>query len=336
MTTRAAARARQLSQANPPSQEDSSVVQDEKENVKMNGSAGKARVTRKSSKTYCICKKPDDGSPMIRCASCKDWFHFRCVELSEKDAEEIQLYICPSCHQKTGARTIKEWEGPDAVKEALDNDVPAKKASSSPGSKRKTSRKRAEVKEEAESDTISEGSDEYDPQADAGPKRRPRRHTYDSADDSGSEGSQRSKSPKRLRRGSVPPKEATPRTQSSPSPSVQSKRKKSMSTQPQPAAKRPRSESTAGDDAVRKYCLGKLQELFCQIFTRYPFLNPPAEGEEPGELHPDKKPEELAPEEKEQLEARAKQFGADLEQCIYELYSELDKQGKHVAAGKYK
>ncbi|OSD02932.1 hypothetical protein PYCCODRAFT_1434818 [Trametes coccinea BRFM310] len=273
---------------------------------------------------------------MIRCASCKDWFHFRCVELSEKDAEEIQLYICPPCHQKTGARTIKEWEGPDAVKEVLDDDVPVKKPSSSPGGKRKSSKKQAEVKTEAESDTSSDGSDEYDPRADTAPKGRSRRRTYDSADESGSEGSQRSKSPKRLRRGSMPPKEAATRKQSSPSPSVQSKRKKSMSTQPQPPAKRPRSESTAGDDAVRKYCLGKLQELFCQIFTRYPFLNPPAEGEELGELHPDKKPEELTPEEKEQLEARAKQFGADLEQCIYELYSELDKQGKHVAAGKYK
>ncbi|KAI0629132.1 hypothetical protein C8Q77DRAFT_307544 [Trametes polyzona] len=109
-----------------------------------------------------------------------------------------------------------------------------------------------------------------------------------------------------------------------------------MSSQPQPPAKRPRSESTSGEDAVRKYCLGKLQELFCQIFTRYPFLSSDETGEDSGDLKPAKKTEELTPEEKEQLETRAKHFGADLEQCIYELYSEPDKQGKHVAAGKYK
>lgn len=51
---------------------------------------------------------------------------------------------------------------------------------------------------------------------------------------------------------------------------------------------------------------------------------------------PDKKPEELTPEEKEQLEMKARQAGADLEQSIYDLYSEPDKQGKQVAAGKYK
>ena len=51
---------------------------DEKENVKMNGSSGKAKVARKGSKTYCLCKKPDDGSPMIHCSQCKDWYVSTC------------------------------------------------------------------------------------------------------------------------------------------------------------------------------------------------------------------------------------------------------------------
>ncbi|KAI0334554.1 hypothetical protein GY45DRAFT_1269691 [Cubamyces sp. BRFM 1775] len=296
----------------------------------------RSRVTRKNSKTYCMCKKPNDGSPMIHCASCKDWFHFRCVELSEKDAEEIQLYICPSCHQKTGARTIKEWEGPEAINEFHDDDTGSKKPSS-PSSKRKSTKKRAEVKtEEPESDPSSEGSDEYDPAAETGPKRRTRRQAYNSDNDSVSQTSPRETSPKRLRRGSVPPKEPTPAKQASPAPSTQPKRKQSTSAQPQPPSKRPRSESTAGEDAVRKYCLGKLQELFCQIFTRYPFLQSQSNGESGGVLQPDKKTEDLTVEEKESLESRAKQFGTDLEQCMFELYSEPDKQGKHVAVGKYK
>ncbi len=95
---------------------------------------------------------------------------------------------------------------------------------------------------------------------------------------------------------------------------------------------------------ARKYCLTKLQELFCQVFTRYPFLRETgsdnavgqAEGTSSELLQPDKKTEELSTEEKEQLEAKAKKFGFDLEQCMYELYSEPDKQGRHVVGGKYK
>ena len=89
--------------------QESAPTADEKEHMKMNGSQSKARVTRKSTKTYCLCKKPDDGSPMIHCSACKEWcvvvtlpstllvyssffarYHFRCVELSERDAEEIR------------------------------------------------------------------------------------------------------------------------------------------------------------------------------------------------------------------------------------------------------
>ncbi|KAI0766609.1 hypothetical protein BD413DRAFT_147774 [Trametes elegans] len=76
MSTRSAARPRQPSRPTehqPHAQDQGSAAHDEKENGKVNGSSGRSRVTRKSSKTYCVCKKPDDGSPMIHCAGCKDW-----------------------------------------------------------------------------------------------------------------------------------------------------------------------------------------------------------------------------------------------------------------------
>ncbi|TBU36508.1 hypothetical protein BD309DRAFT_1013470 [Dichomitus squalens] len=98
-------RTRQATRTGPQTQ-DTAVISDNKENFRMNGSLGKVRATKRGAKIYCLCKKPDDGSPMIHCSSCKDWYHFRCVELSETDAEEIQHYVCPSCHEKTGARTI--------------------------------------------------------------------------------------------------------------------------------------------------------------------------------------------------------------------------------------
>ncbi|TBU36507.1 transcription factor S-II, central domain-containing protein, partial [Dichomitus squalens] len=214
----------------------------------------------------------------------------------------------------------------------------------------------AKAAEEPESDASSEGSEEYNPQADNASKvrlehsrhpakahqgllqRRARRSSYHSDGGSDSDGSHRAGSSKRIRRASSTPKEPA-RKQSSPTPNHLAKRKKSTSAQPAPPpAKRPRSESTAGEDAARKYCLTKLQELFRQIFTRYPFLAQRDEGDDTAgrSEQPDKKPEELTSEEKEQLEAKANQFGVELENCMYELYSEPDKSGKQVVGGKYK
>ncbi len=48
-------------------------------------------------KLYCICKQPDDGQFMIQCDSCLDWFHGHCVNISEIEAELIDIYTCPPC-----------------------------------------------------------------------------------------------------------------------------------------------------------------------------------------------------------------------------------------------
>jgi hypothetical protein len=44
---------------------------------------------------FCICRKPDDHKWMIGCdGGCDDWFHGRCVNMKEEDAELIDQYIC--------------------------------------------------------------------------------------------------------------------------------------------------------------------------------------------------------------------------------------------------
>lgn len=87
-------------------------------------------------------------------------------------------------------------------------------------------------------------------------------------------------------------------------------------------------------DAARKYCLTKLQELFRDIFLRYPVLHDQPATDEGV---PEKKPEDLSGEEKELLEAKAARFATELEECMYELYAEPDaKTGKHGVAAKYK
>lgn len=47
---------------------------------------------------YCWCREEDDGSPMIGCDDCGEWFHNRCVGISKKHPLlENSAYRCISC-----------------------------------------------------------------------------------------------------------------------------------------------------------------------------------------------------------------------------------------------
>ncbi len=47
------------------------------------------------SQLFCICRKPDDHTWMIGCdGSCEDWFHGRCVKMTEEDGKIIDKWIC--------------------------------------------------------------------------------------------------------------------------------------------------------------------------------------------------------------------------------------------------
>ena len=46
---------------------------------------------------YCVCRKPNDGSPMIGCSRCDEWYHFRCIGLNKKRAADIEEYECDRC-----------------------------------------------------------------------------------------------------------------------------------------------------------------------------------------------------------------------------------------------
>ncbi|XP_003473463.2 transcription initiation factor TFIID subunit 3 [Cavia porcellus] len=45
------------------------------------------------------CNKPDDGSPMIGCDDCDDWYHWPCVGVMAAPPEEMQ-WFCPKCASK--------------------------------------------------------------------------------------------------------------------------------------------------------------------------------------------------------------------------------------------
>jgi len=105
-------------------------------------------------------------------------------------------------------------------------------------------------------------------------------------------------------------------------------KRKSQSIHP-PPSKRKKSEpsGSAEDDPARKYCLGKYQEMMTAIFLKYPH---DASGQEIEDKV------DISAEEKTRLQEEAKKFAADLEQCVYEIYAERDKDGNLTASGKYK
>jgi hypothetical protein len=54
--------------------------------------------------TFCVCQRPYDmrtSAAMVCCEECIEWFHFGCVNLSNKAAGEIDHYVCKSCSQLT-------------------------------------------------------------------------------------------------------------------------------------------------------------------------------------------------------------------------------------------
>ncbi|KAK0188946.1 hypothetical protein F5146DRAFT_688014 [Armillaria mellea] len=276
----------------------------EKENEK---SGTKLKSTRtkatKSKKVYCICRKGDDGTPMIQCAECTDWYHFSCVNLTENTAEDIAAYICPGCTEKTGRRTAMTWEGPNALEEVASL-VPAKAATRRKGPQ-------SDAEEPSESENVPSSEDEYvaeNVQPRVGAKRPTRRLSYSSESESDS-----SKKPARNRRSS----------HRSPGPSNTLKRKAQAVPHPPPASKKTKTSPESTEDPTRKYCLGKLEDLFRGIFLKYAHVHTKDDGE--GSDGTEKKAEELTEEEKEAVLGAARQFANDLEHCVYEIYCDPDK-----------
>lgn len=170
------------------------------------------------------------------------------------------------------------------------------------------------------------------------------------SDDEEDDGQPRAKR-SRLSRGSRPTKS---RSTESPGPgqsfSLKLKRKQSVA-EGNPPAKKSKTSGGPNDDPTRKYCLGKLQEIFSNIFLTFPYL-PPDDSvkiEDDGAHGPDpnvmqsasdrgftKTTAELTDEEKAQLEEKAGAYATQVEAAVFEAHAEPDRAGIPSAAGKYK
>ena len=142
--------------------------------------------------------------------------------------------------------------------------------------------------------------------------------------DSGSSGSETRPSRKRrFKKGSNSPAPTRP---------LDRKRKASHSEGPVPHKRGKASAEGSHDDPTRKYCLGKLEELFHGIFFRYPRVKAPDSEELLS-----KSVDEMTDEEKEALTLESKQYADDLEKAIFETYADHDKgNGTSSAGANYK
>lgn len=80
-----------------PARSSSPVVPDEDEDM----SGDEDVDASEDDQLYCICRKPDDHKYMIGCdGGCDNWFHGKCVNITEEDGKLIDKYICPNCMAK--------------------------------------------------------------------------------------------------------------------------------------------------------------------------------------------------------------------------------------------
>ena len=140
-------------------------------------------------------------------------------------------------------------------------------------------------------------------------------------------------------------------------------KRRGSSVQQTNVPKRAKTAEGSQDDAIRKYCLSKLEEFIRPMFEEYrikeePVIdtnttedmevekdqeNPPPANEEPNAegaqnaTDPNQTNQRNDDEEaNNELEQRVKGFVFELEKCMMTTYAEADKTGKLSAGAKYK
>ncbi|KAJ2918693.1 hypothetical protein MD484_g1784, partial [Candolleomyces efflorescens] len=283
--------------------------------TKVSSKRGKGKVVAPTNDINCTCSRGDDGSPMVHCAECKIWYHFVCVDLSERQAEDLM-----------------SLEGLDA----FENDSTAPAAPKPPAKSRKKTPAQPKPIESEESGEGSEdeyvGEEDEKPPQDRGKSSKKRRAVASSGSESdASTGTVRRKRTRRLTKLSTSP---------APNAARNDVKRKASTSEARTPAKRKRADTlTAADDPTRRYCLGKLEEMFRDIFFRHPHVrNVTGNGEGddlPAQLVP-KALDEMAESEKEALLEESKKFAAELEQCMFDGYAEHDKAGNLAPGASYK
>jgi hypothetical protein len=85
--------------------------------------------TAGDSSLYCICHRPyDEREFMIGCDECGNWFHGKCVNLTQTDAALMDKYYCGDCSKKRNRQLKAAAERAAGGVSAVASSVPASPA----------------------------------------------------------------------------------------------------------------------------------------------------------------------------------------------------------------
>lgn len=73
-----------------------------------------------SEELYCICRKPDNGTLMISCDGCEEWFHTRCMKIESLHLGLLDKFYCKFCQWKGKGTTrwLRKCRSPSCSKAA--------------------------------------------------------------------------------------------------------------------------------------------------------------------------------------------------------------------------
>ncbi|KAG6844769.1 hypothetical protein H0H87_003887 [Tephrocybe sp. NHM501043] len=233
----------------------------------------------------------------------------------------ISIFALHALQQLVAELLVMTWEGDDALETLADAEsaFPAKTPA-------KKIRRDSPVESPAsESEGGASSEDEYVAEEVTTAKGKGvgkiRRLSYSSESDSG------------VSDDAKPRRHRTKKATASPPPNIL-KRKHTRATQTPPPKRKKSDAVVPTDDPVRKYCLTKLEELFRDVFLRYPHVRVQTQTKRTELVH--KPLDELTEDEKNALLDESRRFADELERCVFDVSSEQDKSGLHSAGASYK
>ena len=70
------------------------------------GGGGGGGGAKHDEERYCVCNRPYNAKLFyIACDLCENWYHGKCVGITEEQGDYVTEYVCAECHVATGAQT---------------------------------------------------------------------------------------------------------------------------------------------------------------------------------------------------------------------------------------
>jgi len=71
-------------------------------------------------KLYCVCRKAYDGSFMVACDSCLEWYHPSCIGFTEDKLKKMKKYICDKCKPNSDSNGSDVLKRKDEIEKKLE------------------------------------------------------------------------------------------------------------------------------------------------------------------------------------------------------------------------